>query len=275
MGTYVREQKHICGKAYMEVDVFEITQAQHRASSRKKRQLATSLAQQKYNDKMARRYFVQLANSNFGGRDYALTLTYDDEHKLGPEDDKRADQDWSNFVTRVNRYCDKRGKPHPKWMVVTEYAAREGEKVSGRTHHHAIVEGVLSRDEYEMLWRDRAGQKIGFVRCERIDVDHGSMEGLVLYMTKNKRHVRRWRQSRGLQKPKTPRPNDSRWSRKKLDDAFRLRVDDRVFWQQKYPGYTLNECVQEVTGAGTLHLIVKMRALPGGTAKRERREMCE
>ena len=88
---------------------------------------------------------------------------------------------------------DKRGKPHPKWMVVTEYAARDGEKVSGRTHHHAIVEGVLSRDEYEMLWRDRAGQKIGFVRCERIDVDHGSMEGLVQYMTKNRRHVRRWR----------------------------------------------------------------------------------
>ena len=63
-------------------------------------------------------------------------------------------------------------------------------------------------------------------------------------------------------------------NQKKLDEAFRLRVDDREFWQQKYPGYALNECVQEVTGMGSLHLIVKMRALPGGTAKQKRREMC-
>ena len=82
----------------------------------------------------------------------------------------------------------------------------------------------------------------------------------------------RWRQSRGLQKPKTPRPNDSRWSRKKLDEAFRLRVDDRAFWEEKFPGWTLNECVQEVTGAGTLHLIVKMRALPGGAKKKRGKE---
>lgn len=273
MRAYVREQKHICGKEYMEVDLFEVSETQHKVNGRRKRMLATSIAQQKYNHKLAVRYFVQMVHTNFGRKDFALTLTYDDAHKPEPGEDKKADRDWSNFVTRVNRYCDKHGKPHPKWVVVTEYAeADETGKVHGRTHHHAIIEGVLTRDEYEMLWRDRAGEKIGFVRCEKIDVDHGSFEGLVRYMTKNERYTRRWRQSRGLKRPKTPRPNDSRWNRKKLDEAFRIRVDDRTFWQQKYPGYTLNECVQEVTGAGTLHLVVKMRALPGGTKKKRGKE---
>jgi hypothetical protein len=35
------------------------------------------------------------------------------------------------------------------------------------------------------------------------------------------------------------RPNDSRWSRKKLAEACTLCVDDRYFWEQRYPGYRL------------------------------------
>jgi len=276
--VYVREQKHICGKdyktaPYMEVDIFEVTPAQHRASRRAKRALATSLAMQTYNDIRAKRYFVQLANTNFGTGDFVWTGTYDDDHLPEPGDTKRVDRDFTNYIKRLYRWCDKNGVVRPAWIVVSEYATvQEDGKVCGRHHHHAIIRNTegLDRDTLEKLWRDADGARLGLCRCEYLDVDHGSVEGLVRYICKNRRCARRWRQSRGLEKPKTPVPNDSRWSRKKLDEAAVLRIDDAPYWEKKYPGYTLNGCELSVTGNGTKHLVVKMRRMD--FARRDKRK---
>ena len=82
---YIREQKHILGTSdYAEVDLFETTDKEHTASTRRKRELATSIAQQKYNDMIARRYFCQLAYTNFGENDWAATFTYDHDHQPAP-----------------------------------------------------------------------------------------------------------------------------------------------------------------------------------------------
>lgn len=130
----------------------------------------------------------------------------------------------------------------------------------GRHHHHAIIQHTdgLTRDVLEQLWADKAGQ-IGFTRCEYLDVDHGSVESLVRYISKNKRCARSWRQSRGLEKPKTPPPNDTKWSRKKLDEASTLYIDDVAYWERKYPGYTLNRVETRVSNAGWRHTTVIMR----------------
>ena len=116
----------------------------------------------------------------------------------------------------------------------------------------------LTRDVLEQLWADKAGQ-IGFTRCEYLDVDHGSVESLVRYISKNKRCARSWRQSRGLEKPKTPPPNDTKWSRKKLDEASTLYIDDVAYWERKYPGYTMNRVETRVSNAGWRHTTVIMR----------------
>ena len=72
---YIREQRHILGTSdYAEVDLFETTDKEHTASTRRKRELATSVAQQKYNDMIARRYFCQLAYTNFGESDWQSRL---------------------------------------------------------------------------------------------------------------------------------------------------------------------------------------------------------
>ena len=86
---YIREQKHICGEVYAEVDLFETSEKEHTASIRRKRELATSIAQQKYNDAISRRYFCQLAYTNFGESDWAVTFTYDEAHKPAPGDLQR------------------------------------------------------------------------------------------------------------------------------------------------------------------------------------------
>lgn len=91
-------------------------------------------------------------------------------------------------------------------------------------------------------------------------------------MTKARTRVRHWRQSRGLKAPVTPRPNDTKWSRKSMDDAFSMRVDDRAFWEKQYPGYTLRECEQRVTGNNTRHLIVKLMRKPEPRRKNRRNQ---
>ena len=109
MGLYCREQKHICGKSYetaqyMEVDLYMVSARKHKESRRAKKKEASSLAQQTYNGERAKRYHVQLVNTNFGKRDFSWTGTYDDEHLPGPGDTKRADLDFTNFIKRLYRW---------------------------------------------------------------------------------------------------------------------------------------------------------------------------
>ena len=108
---YIREQKHILGTSdYAEVDLFETTDKEHTASTRRKRELATSIAQQKYNDMIARRYFCQLAYTNFGESDWAVTFTYDHDHQPAPGDFDQVDRDWTNFTRRLKRFWKTRWK---------------------------------------------------------------------------------------------------------------------------------------------------------------------
>lgn len=74
-GFRVREQKFICGKDYatadtMQVDFFEITEQQHKASTRKKKELASSIAKEAYNLRKSGRYLELLVQRNFHKSDY-------------------------------------------------------------------------------------------------------------------------------------------------------------------------------------------------------------
>lgn len=262
---YIREQKHICGKdyqtaTYMEVDLYQASEKKHRDSVRAKKKEATSLAMKTYNDNCSKRYHVQLVNTNFTKKDFSFTGTYDDAHHPAPGDTKRTDKDWTNYIKRVYRWCDRHGVKRPKWVAATEYCTidgKTGESV-GRHHHHAIIEHTegLTREVLEDLWKDGKGQSIGFTRCERLRFEHGSVESLVRYINKNKRCDRSWRQSRGLDMPKRPRPNDTKWSRKQLEDASTMYIDDAAFWERKYPGYTLGRVETRVSNGGMRHTTV-------------------
>ena len=239
MSLYYREQKHICGKdyataGYMEVDLYPVTPKQHKASRRAKKKEACTLAQQTYNDNRSKRYHVQLVNANFGKGDFSWTGTYDDDHLPAPGDTKRADMDWTNYIKRVYRWCDKNGVERPKWVAATEYTTVMADgTICGRHHHHAIIQHTegLTRDVLEELWSDKNGNSIGLTRGEYLTVDHGSVEGLVKYINKNKRCARSWRQSRGLEKPKTPPPNDTKWTKEemRMNDAERF---EQIFLSQ-------------------------------------------
>lgn len=264
--VYYREQKHICGKdyntaPYMEIDLYQVTEQEHRVSRRAKRKKATSLAMQAYNEKRAKRYHVQLVNTNFGKGDFSWTGTYDNDHLPGPEDTEKVDRDFSNFIKRVYRWCDKHGTDRPKWIAATEYSTKQEDgEYLGRHHHHAIIQHTegLTRDILEQLWTDRNGESIGMCRCDNLEVKHGSVESLVQYISKNKRCDRRWRQSRGLEKPQTPPPNDTKWTRRKFLQASTIYIDDKAFWEKQYPGYTLERVESTVSDFGNRHTTVIM-----------------
>lgn len=280
--VYYREQKHICGKdydtaGYMEVDLYPVTPSQHKAGRRAKKKEATTLAQQTYNEKRAKRYHVQLVNTNFGSGDYVWTGTYNDDHLPGPEERDRADKDWTNYMKRVYRWCDRNGVARPKWIMATEYSTRQDDgSVLGRHHHHAIIKHTegLTRDILEELWSDRKGQSMGLCRCEYLEVNHGSVESLVQYISKNKRCDRSWRQSKGLEKPKTPKPNDSKWSRRRLEEASTLYIDDRDYWERQYKGFIFDRVETTVSDTGARHTLVIMYRERGFHSRRSGRRRC-
>ena len=75
-GFRVREQKFICGMNYatapsMQVDFFEVTEQQHKASTRKKKELASSIAKEAYNLRKSGRYLELLVQRNFHKSDYS------------------------------------------------------------------------------------------------------------------------------------------------------------------------------------------------------------
>ena len=257
----VREQKFICGKDYdtapaMQADFFWVSEAEHKASTRKKKELATSIAKEAYNLRKSGRYLGMLIDSNFVPGDFSITQTYDNDHQPEPGDLKRVDKDFSNFIKALYRLCDRRGIEHPKWVCVSEYCTVDPEtgEILGRHHNHVVMshpEG-LTRVMVESLWSH------GMTRCEPLHFDHNSVEGLAKYIVKNVRCKRHWRQSRGLNPPKMPRPNDGKMSRTKLDDVCRNHLEDREYWEKMYPGYTLDRCDCIVTGNSTPHLIVRM-----------------
>lgn len=230
---------------------------EHQASTRRKKELATSLAKEAYNLRKSGRYLVLLVNTNFRPGDFSVTYTYDDDHHPAPNDLARADRDFSNAIKKLYRLCDKQGIQRPKWVVVTEYCTVDpvtGE-VLGRHHHHVIMThpAGLTREMVEQAWNGR-----GMARCEPLHFDHNSVESLARYIVKNRRCKRHWRQSHGLQPPKMPRPNDNKMSRSKLKDVCENCLEDRAYWERMYPGYTLHRCEVTITGNSTRHLIVSL-----------------
>lgn len=280
---YIREQKTVCGKEYMEIDLFPVSPAEHRASRRAKKQKASSLAMMNCNERYSRRYLVQLVATNFSRAEGALVLhlTYEDAYL--PQTWEQAERDVTNFVRRLNRRCRRHGKPKAKWITVTEHQDEDpaGGVREVRYHHHMILQCELSLDEIKDAWCTGQGvwkERLGLAKADRAEFEHGTLEAFCQYITKYPKRKRRWRQSQGLKKPEYRPPNDTRYSARKLDEIARGRIDDKTFWEKQYGKLRTNAGVREYAFVeaearynqvdGSWHVIAKMWADP----RRQRRK---
>lgn len=273
---WIREQRTLCGDQYMEVDFLWVSDQQHRATSRGKKALASSLAQQTRNAARAGRYFIQIINANFDRRGWHVTLTYDDAWL--PEDGARAERDLVNYIRRLRRWLARHGiEPGLlRWISVTE--GQEEDKAAGqkavRWHHHLLIQldeltqtqREQLRSALEDLWRVRIGgipESLGTVNADRLQPDKDGLAALGAYLLKYPRRKKRWHQSQGLRKPKYPRPNDTRWTARKLAAACTVEVDDAAAWEQRFPGWKFigaHPCWSEERGEWRLY--IRMYKLP-------------
>lgn len=267
MGTrcrFVREQRHVCVDNYMEIDLYPISEREKGASLSAKRRQASSRIQQNLNARNARRYFIQLLNANFTESDIHWTGTYDDAHL--PDSIEQADHDLELFLRRVRSQSRKRGLPAPRFIAVTEWREEGDGLPAVRVHHHVVLSCGLSRDELERLWyRGKDKERLGITNADRLQFDRESLERLANYLTKYTNRKRRWRQSRGLEKPQRPRPNDGKYTRRQLERLVTSgAVFDSEFWRRKYQGWEINDITpiqNDVTKEWSIYLKLR-RTVP-------------
>lgn len=267
MGTrcrFVREQRHVCGDNYMEIDLYPISEREKGASLSAKRRQASSRIQQNLNARNARRYFIQLLNANFTESDIHWTGTYDDAHL--PDSIEQADHDLELFLRRVRSQSRKRGLPAPRFIAVTEWREEGDGLPAVRVHHHVVLSCGLSRDELERLWyRGKDKERLGITNADRLQFDRESLERLANYLTKYTNRKRRWRQSRGLEKPQRLRPNDGKYTRRQLERLVTSgAVFDSEFWRRKYQGWEINDITpiqNDVTKEWSIYLKLR-RTVP-------------
>lgn len=243
--SFIREKKIRCGKNYMEVDIYSISenQLERRKGKRSKKEKVSIPSQKKLNDKNARRLFTQLAETNFGKEDYSVTLTYNNEFL--PDTLEQAEKEVSNYLRRIRRRRKKEVLEDLKYMIVTSSReTRDGKPV--RIHHHILMNGGLDRNVIEDLWsrRKRKGEKegrsLGYVNTDRIQPDSNTgIAALCNYLVGNPTQKRRWSSSQNLERP-TQRTNDHRYSRKKVI-KLSLFPENLDYWEKLYPGYEITD----------------------------------
>lgn len=237
----------------MEVDIYPQTRsgpAPGRGRGKKKQVSAPK--QRNLNDKNAKRYFIQLVNSNFGEGDLHVSVTY----AQLPDSIEEAEKEAANFIRRISHRRKKQGLVPLKYVMITEYKTeKEGEKPI-RIHHHIIMNGGLDRDEVENLWRkprkkgQKEGERIGFANADRLKPNDYGLEALSRYLMKNPNGKKRWSSSQNLERPEY-RNNDHKYTRRQVERVVRDEIDNQDYWAKQYPGWALTECkpvYNELTG---------------------------
>ncbi|KZL93529.1 hypothetical protein [Clostridium magnum] len=244
MKTFTREKKIYCGEKYLEVDIYTYTKNQEEVSrrgKRSKRKKESEPKQKNLNDKNARRYLTQLANTNFGEGDLHVAVTYKD--KFLPETIEAAEKEISNYLRRISYRRKKDGLDSLKYILVTEYSVEKDGEKPVRIHHHIFMNGGLSREVIEDLWSKRKqkgqkkGESIGYINADRLQPDENGTAALCRYLTKYKNRKKRWSSSHNLKKPWS-RTNDHKYSRREVEKICK-EIPSRSYWEKKYPGWTL------------------------------------
>lgn len=245
MRNFVREKKIVCGKNYMEVDLYSLSESQleSKKGKRSKNKKVSLPKQEKMNSKNARRRFIQIAETNFGQDDIFLTVTYKDKYLPRSYDDSQREV--RNYIRRIKDRMKSKGvEGELKYIVVTSMREKNGDESSVRYHHHFLISCGLDRDSIESLWRrprrkgQKVGESIGYANSKRIqeDVNTGIL-GLANYLAKHTTYKRRWSCSQNLERP-YERTNDHKYSRKKLLQ-YALDPYDIERWEKIYKGYTI------------------------------------
>ena len=274
MKTVQRERRYVCGQTkqnaqYQEVEIYTVgTDKKSRERDKEKSTPIPFRGKNPekwdgHNAKRSRKWFCRLLATNFTEQDTHTSLSYSDE--FHPQTEEQADRDINNFLRRLRTKCKAQGLPPPEAITVTEHQDADpatGQKAV-RFHHHVILKCGLSRDEIESCWH-RKKKLMGWVNCDRLRLDKGSLEALANYLMKYPKRKHRWKRTKGIIDPILPRPNDSKYSRRGIERIAKdpALLHDRDLWAKKYPGWELIEAQAEHNEYWGWSIMLKMHRIP-------------
>ena len=231
----IREKTYYCQGTseskkpdYIEIDMFPFYELKYKPQRSGKKNV-TSPKQKKLNNKNSRRYFRLLAKSNFGQNDYHLTLSYTEDNL--PLSVPEAEKEVQKFIRRLKRVYKKADKLL-KYIYITEEGAKKA-----RLHHHLLVnaEAGVNRNAIEKAWGK------GYANSVRIQLEHGGIDGLVTYLSKDPKGRKTYISSRNLIKPQES-VSDTKTSRKQFKQLTLWPEDCedmQKHFEQKHPAYKL------------------------------------
>ena len=200
---FIREKRTLCGSSYQEIDIYPCND-DHKKRKRGKRKNVSPPKQKNLNDKKSKRYFGQLLNANFTDKDLHGYFSYSTENH--PSTIEEAEKNIKNYIRKVNYQRKKLGLESARYITVLEYDIdREGRPK--HIHHHLIIDGELSRDQLEDLWRhkrekgQKKGKKIGRTNVRHLEPDQNGLIGLAMYLSKRDSSKRKWSPSLNLKNP--------------------------------------------------------------------------
>lgn len=271
MRTFVREKKIYCGNNFLEVDIYNYTATEQevaRRGRRSKKEIESTPKQVDWNDRNSKRRFLQLVNTNFDENDIHFSCTYSKDNM--PSTCADAERELRNFLRRVEYARKKEGLPPLKYISIPACTYKKDGVTPARIHHHVIMNGGLSRDEIEDLWRKRRrkgqkkGDKIGFANADRLQPGEYGFAALCEYLAKQGGGKKRWSTSQNLDKPEKEitdpdsppksepckylasanlqkpwsRTNNHSYSRKEVMKIAKSPPPPE-YWRKRYPGYEI------------------------------------
>ena len=265
----IRTKKYYCGD-YLEIEVFNVS-PKKKVIARARKQKESSPAQKKLNEKKRIRYFIRLANSNFGKGDFTVELTYDDEHL--PDSRDRILKDIKNYVKRMKRTCA--DPSNVKYIYVISNNKGDGSAERARAHVHMFISGV-SRDVIEDKWGK------GYVNTDRLQMNEYGAAGKAAYMARQSKSERSWGGSQNLKKPE-PIVSDKMVNRSQMEEMRKSPDDshyfERLINKNNKTHYVFTDCLVEYDGrdisapgdsgqGNGFSLLIRMRKEKPDTIKR-------
>lgn len=215
----------------LDLNICAVWNARGEASkAREAKRKQSQAVMDKHNAKERARKIAGLINENFKTGDVAMYLSFEDE-----KEDLQKALRW--FIRKCAEAHKKIGAEF-RYLYMVECADGEGTPV--RPHIHIFLDGELSRDWYEDLWRSRYGIANG----TRLQADENGLTGFAHYVQKAPRGIkraRRWACSRNLRKPEERRstrlPNGKTLTKKFVYEAVSGKKDLKSMLEESYPEY--------------------------------------
>lgn len=162
------------------VECFPVWDTRHAMAARSEaKKEKHKRAQERLNERNARRKLERLVNANFAAGDLIVTCEYG--HGQEPGDGKQAQRDIVAYLRRIAYARKKRGLSVMRYIYVTEKTSSK--KYGVRYHHHVIMSSGITQADAQEAWRKKHA---GICNAKIAQPTEKHLSGFARYMTMNK-----------------------------------------------------------------------------------------